>query len=149
MICHRMLKFIIICLTFMQDYGNFRQCAKTTPKCEKLSPAKCFGSPLKYTHTAVGTFVPLRTSKTTGEVEEWGANTQQEAHQQLEKWQKYLKPFPACWKKVQPFLCSMYLPPCVNDSLQVRFDAILNPLITASQLNLKKLIYACCLPTDR
>lgn len=63
--------------------------------------------------------MPSSRSSLVDEVVEWGADTQREAHDKLEKWAKYLKPFPACWKKVQPFLCAMYLPPCANGTVQV------------------------------
>ena len=101
-----------------QNYDNFRKCVENS-KCENLSPAKCFGSPLNYKQTAIGSFVPSSQSSSVEEVVEWGAATQQEAHEKLERWAKYLRHFPACWKKVQPFLCAMYLPPCVNDTVQV------------------------------
>lgn len=74
------------------------KCARPA-KCEPLVNATCFGAPLPYSHTTV----ELAND----------SSSQFEIQERLDLWYG-LRQIPRCWAVVQPLLCAVYRPRCVD-----------------------------------
>ncbi|KAF2361347.1 Frizzled/Smoothened transmembrane domain [Trinorchestia longiramus] len=68
-------------------------------KCELLQYSECLGATLPYTHTSLATT---------------RLHSQRAAYAELQAWSRSLRQIPRCWGVVQPYLCSVFFPPCVN-----------------------------------
>ncbi|XP_012541510.1 protein smoothened isoform X1 [Monomorium pharaonis] len=82
------------------DISNCRRSAKCIP----LSKSTCMGTKLPYTSTTLD-LIPERV-------------TQDIVEERLYLLQA-LKHVPKCWAVVQPFLCSIFMPKCINDTVEL------------------------------
>lgn len=71
--------------------------------CEPIQDRTCFGKPLDYRYT-------------TTELAEDSKN-QEEIKKRLNEWYG-LRFLPKCWQVLQPFLCDVYKPNCVNGTAE-------------------------------
>ncbi|XP_075546979.1 smoothened, frizzled class receptor isoform X2 [Dermacentor variabilis] len=79
-------------------WPSAEKCARPA-KCEPLINATCFGAPLPYSHTTV----ELAND----------SSSQFEIQERLDLWYG-LRQIPRCWAVVQPLLCAVYRPRCVD-----------------------------------
>ncbi|KAF5296626.1 hypothetical protein FQA39_LY12454 [Lamprigera yunnana] len=81
---------------------NLQYCRRPA-KCESLNYTTCMGSKLPYSSTSL----------------DLTNSTSQENVQEKLQIYKHLRYIPKCWAVIQPFLCALFLPKCVNDSVDL------------------------------
>ncbi|OQR71892.1 smoothened-like [Tropilaelaps mercedesae] len=94
-------------------------------KCEEHDNLTCFGSPLPYTSTTIEL------------VDD--AGNQRDVEERLSHWEVNLRQLPRCWPVIQPLLCSLYRPPCKNNSVH---------LISAKLCEAARRACSIIMPTD-
>lgn len=77
---------------------NLRYCQRSA-KCTVLKNATCMGAKLPY-HSST--------------LELTNLTSEEQVQEKLQLYQ-YLRYVPKCWAVIQPFLCALYMPKCVND----------------------------------
>lgn len=75
--------------------------AATDSKCVLISDRSCLGIELKYKWTSKAPFTEI--------------NNETDAKSKLATW-KGLQIAPSCWQTIAPFLCSTYIPKCLNQT---------------------------------
>ncbi|XP_033097394.1 smoothened homolog [Anneissia japonica] len=79
-------------------------CTKTVPECVPVEITECLGNSIGFSHTSLS----LANDST----------SQEETQNRLAQW-KAIQSVPRCWEVIQPFLCSVYLPKCVNGTVEL------------------------------
>ncbi|KAF7282687.1 hypothetical protein GWI33_002154 [Rhynchophorus ferrugineus] len=80
------------------------QYCKRNAKCEDLETTKCMGAKLPY-HVTTLDLTDL--------------SSQAKVQEKLQLYEQYLRYIPKCWAVIQPFLCALYMPKCVDGSVDL------------------------------
>lgn len=104
---HRSKEKAIILHPFLMDPnlpspdGKWPHCRRKA-KCEHMNSSICLGAKLPYSSTTLDLV----------------GMTQEQMQEKLQFWTA-LKHVPRCWAVIQPFLCSLYMPRCDNDTVEL------------------------------
>lgn len=80
------------------------QYCKRNAKCEELETSKCMGAKLPYHQTTLDLT---------------DLSSQSKVQEKLQLYEQYLRYIPKCWAVIQPFLCALYMPKCVDGSVDL------------------------------
>ncbi|XP_014203465.1 protein smoothened [Copidosoma floridanum] len=102
---HRIMEpaYLLPRLPLSEFPGDYFHCRRPA-KCVHMSNSTCMGTRLPYDTTSMD-LIPYYT-------------TQEAIREKLYLLQS-LKHIPKCWAVVQPFLCSVFMPKCINDTVDL------------------------------
>lgn len=100
-------------------------CFQEVPACVPLTGGECFGVSLPYQFAAPGAFAQE-------------VATLADVSMQLQLWSA-LRNVPQCWEKIQPLLCFVYLPRCIQDAATATSDNVTSSAALIAQLPSREL----------
>ncbi|XP_058793567.1 protein smoothened-like [Phymastichus coffea] len=106
---------------------------KRNATCVPLYAATCFGSRLPYDSTSLN-LVP-------------GYATKYSIQRRLRMLQ-VLKSIPKCWSVVRPFMCSLFVPKCVNDTVERLSQSMCTTVFSSCRLVLNETVWPTLIDCD-
>ncbi|KAL5013281.1 hypothetical protein ScPMuIL_007551 [Solemya velum] len=100
---HKSITLILVSVLLQKTFSA-DSCVQNVSSCVPLQSKKCLGATLGFGFTSI--------------VFATDSTTLSEVNDKLSQW-ALLEHVPKCWEVVQPFLCSVYMPKCNNDTLEV------------------------------